>query len=193
MQDVNEKYLDIVKAGKDLFWKFGLKKVSVEEICEKAKVSRATFYKYFKNKEKLAVYILKSVIDDGIKDYQDIMANEIDFEQKVEKTILFKIDRAKDISQVFLNDLYKGEFPELTEYFARVTSDNIQMIKNDYRMAQSEGYIRSDIKIDFIMYYINKMYEMSTDEKLCSLYLNPAEMIAEMMRFFFYGILSRDK
>ncbi|MCF8379821.1 MAG: TetR/AcrR family transcriptional regulator [Bacteroidales bacterium] len=193
MQDVNVKYLDIVAAGKELFWKFGLKKVSIAEICEHAKLSRATFYKYFENKEKLAIYILKTVIDDGVKEYQDIMNAEIDFEKKVEKTILFKLDRTKDFSQEFLNDLYKGEFKELNSYFLRVTSDNIEMIENDYRQAQFDGHIRSDIKIEFIMFNINKMFEMMTDEKLSSLYLSPTDLIAEMIRFFFYGILPREK
>lgn len=193
MQDVNPKYVDILSSGKDLFWKFGIKKVSIAEICEKAAVSRATFYKYFENKEKLAVYILKSVMDDGIKEYQEIRDSANDFEKKVEKTILFKFDRTKDFSQEFLNDLYKGDFKELSAYFMRATSDNIEMIKNDYRQAQIEGHIRSDVKIEFIMYNINKMFETITDEKLNSLYLSPADLISEMMRFFFYGILSRDK
>jgi len=193
MQDVNPKYLDIVSSGQDLFWKFGIKKVSIAEICEKAEVSRATFYKYFENKEKLAIYILKSVIDEGTKEYQEIMNAEADFEIKVQKTIIFKFERSKDFSKEFLNDLYKGEFKELTAYFMRVTSDNVEMINNDYRQAQFDGHIRSDIKIEFIMYNINKMFEMITDEKLNSLYLSPAELISEMIRFFFYGILSRDK
>ncbi len=192
MQDVNVKYVDIVKAGKELFWKFGIKKVNVAEICQKAEVSRATFYKYFDNKEKLAIYILKSVIDDGIREYQEIMNSEDDFERKIQKTILFKIEKSKDISKEFMNDLYKGEFNELNEYFMKVNDDNLQMIKDDYRQAQFDGHIRSDIKIEFILFYINKMYEMIIDEKLISLYASPSDMIAEMMRFFFYGILPRN-
>ena len=40
----------IVKIGKDLFYKYGIKRVSVEEICAKANVSKMTFYKFYNNK-----------------------------------------------------------------------------------------------------------------------------------------------
>ena len=49
----NPKYLDIFKTAKDLFWKYGIKRVSIEEICKEAKVSKMTFYKFFPNKIEL--------------------------------------------------------------------------------------------------------------------------------------------
>ena len=55
MQNVNRKYDDIMSTGKDLFWKYGIRRVTVEEICEKSNVSKMTFYKYFPNKETLAL------------------------------------------------------------------------------------------------------------------------------------------
>ena len=52
------KVSQIMLAAKDLFWKFGIRKVSIEEICSKANVSKVTFYKYFENKIDLAIFIL---------------------------------------------------------------------------------------------------------------------------------------
>ncbi|RKY44359.1 MAG: TetR/AcrR family transcriptional regulator, partial [Candidatus Neomarinimicrobiota bacterium] len=42
----SKKKIDkIVETGKKLFYRYGIKKVSVEEICKEAGVSKATFYK----------------------------------------------------------------------------------------------------------------------------------------------------
>ena len=46
----SKKYQDIKKKGKELFWKYGTKRVTVEEICREAGVSKMTYYKFFKNK-----------------------------------------------------------------------------------------------------------------------------------------------
>ena len=50
-QPKNIKYNQILTKGKELFWKYGIKRVAIEEICKQAHVSKMTFYKYFKNKK----------------------------------------------------------------------------------------------------------------------------------------------
>ena len=56
---MTKKEQDILIAGKKLFFKYGLKKVTIEEICAEANVSKMTFYKYFPNKTAL----VKKVFD----------------------------------------------------------------------------------------------------------------------------------
>lgn len=56
----------LLSAGKELFVDRGLAGVSVEELLDKAAVSRATFYGLFANKIDLAVAILMPVFVDGI-------------------------------------------------------------------------------------------------------------------------------
>jgi AcrR family transcriptional regulator len=46
----NQKYLKILAAGRDLFWKHGFKRVTIEEVCREAGASKMTFYKFFENK-----------------------------------------------------------------------------------------------------------------------------------------------
>ena len=40
----NKKKQSIIKASRDLFMRYGIKRVTVEEICETAGVSKMTFY-----------------------------------------------------------------------------------------------------------------------------------------------------
>jgi AcrR family transcriptional regulator len=53
----NKKFQSTVNKAKELFWKYGIKKVSIEEICAEAPVSKMTFYKFFKNKNDLAEWV----------------------------------------------------------------------------------------------------------------------------------------
>ncbi|RYD71199.1 MAG: TetR/AcrR family transcriptional regulator, partial [Sphingobacteriales bacterium] len=49
-----EKIKDTVKkAAKELFRKYGYHKTSVNEIAKKARIAKATIYKYFESKEQV--------------------------------------------------------------------------------------------------------------------------------------------
>lgn len=56
----------LLEVGARLFVKRGIATVSVEQLVEKAGVSRATFYGFFANKYELAAAILLPVFDTGI-------------------------------------------------------------------------------------------------------------------------------
>ncbi len=191
MDNLNEKYKDLIIQGKDLFWKYGIKKVSVEEICEKAGTSRVTFYKYFKNKEQLAWYILKEILDNSFAEYEEIMNSDENFEFKVKQLIHFKIKNTGDLSYEFLNDINSNDFPTIIKLIEEMRRNSMQMLENNFREAQWNGFIRKDLKIEFLMYFINKMQELIYDPKLKNIYPDTGEMISELIQFLFYGIMPR--
>ena len=63
------------------------------------------------------------------------------------------------------------------------------MVLEDYLKAQKSGDVRPDIKPEFILYFLNYMFEMVRDEQLAKLYDSPQSLIMELVSFFFYGIL----
>ena len=193
MTEKNKKLQSIEENGQKLIWKFGLKRVTVEEICEVAKVSKMTFYKYFDNKEKLAIYLLKEIFDSAIAEYREVFDSTISFEEKMKAVVEMKLKFARDISKEFLKDIYGNDFPGLQAFTRQVSADNMEMIQRDFSEAQWNGEIRKDIKIDFLMYFLNKSIEMISDEKLVKMYSSISEMIRELTGFFFYGIIEREK
>ncbi|SRR6056297_3655730 len=189
MKKRNPKFRQIVKTAKDLFWKHGMSRITVEEICEKSGVSKMTFYKHFSNKTELAKHILQELFDEGIQVYREIMESNKPYVEKVKAIIQMKMDFTKEISQEFINDLYKGDDPELQEMIEKYVSRNMEMILKDFKKAQKEGNIRKDINPHFLVYMMNKTIDFSTDEQLIKLYSTPQEMINEFVRFFYYGIM----
>ena len=192
MDNLNEKYREIVNQGKILFWKHGIKKVTVEEICEKAGTSRVTFYKYFQNKEQLAYSILKSIIDGSFREYRDIMESDENFQVKVRQTIKFKMKYSSQMSHELLNDIMGGDFPDILKLITDAREKSFRMVQDDYSKAQKDGNIRKDVKIEFVLYFLNKMQEMISDPELEKVYPDTGELISELIRFFFYGLLPRN-
>ena len=63
---MSQKRDQLLQTGEALFIKHGMRRVTVEEICRQAGVSKPTFYKYFQNKAALARAIDALWIDESL-------------------------------------------------------------------------------------------------------------------------------
>ena len=191
MEKRSEKYEAIVHAAKSLFWKHGIRRVTMEEICEVAGVSKMTCYKYFSNKTAIARYLIEDMFESGIKAYKEIYHSDISYEEKVKKLLDLKMSNTHEMSQELLDDIYKYQDEELYETIETIKKRMIRIYLDDIREAQKIVAIRNDIKAEFMLYFLNNLTEMLTDKRLVGIYPNPEQMIAEVMNFFFYGIMPR--
>lgn len=189
----NQKRKKILAEGKSLFWKFGFKRVTVEEICAAAKVSKMTYYKFFANKMELIKTIINDISNEAISGYREIMDADIPFTEKITKQIEMKMEGTTNMSNEFMNDLIVHAEPEILEFYGKITEDTMKMVYNDYAEAIKNGELRSDVKPEFIIYFLNHMMEMLKDEQLSQLYANPNEMAMELVNFFFYGVVERNQ
>ena len=189
MEDRSEKFVAIVSAAKTLFWKHGIRRVSIEEICQEADVSKMTFYKYFSNKTAAAIYLIEEMFHSGMKAYKEIFNSNIPYEEKVKRVIELKMSNTHDLSQELFDDLYKNKDPEIDSTIEKIKNEMLDVYLEDFRESQKKGEIRADVKPEFILYFLNHLTEMLTDEKLVSIYPNPEQMILEVLSFFFYGIM----
>jgi AcrR family transcriptional regulator len=186
----NKKHQDILTTGKDLFWRYGLKRVTIEEICREAKVSKMTFYKFFPNKIELAKTILDNLMKASFNKVAQLIESNAPFSKKLEELFLMKMEGIKDISMEFIKDIYMDPKSGLKTYIEDYRQKSMGVIINFYKTAQERGSIRKDIKIEFILAFSNQLLKMMEDEKLMSLYKQPQDFIMEAMNFLFYGIVT---
>ena len=189
----SRKYRLIVETARDLFMRYGIKRITVEEICETAGVSKMTFYKHFKNKLDLAIFILNNIFEEGVNRYKRIMDQDVPFSVKAKEIIQLKLESTEDISKEMLKDFYDRSIPEVADLIQKITQENFKLLFDDLTAAQKKGEIRQDINLHFIIFMIGQMQKMATDETLLGLYGPTQAMASEFINFFFYGILSRNE
>ena len=90
MEKEPKKKNQIVEAAEKLFNQFGFKKVSVEEICQAADVSKMTFYKYFANKNELIKHLWQVMIDVSWAKLDQLEQQDVPFAEKVKMIIEMK-------------------------------------------------------------------------------------------------------
>ena len=180
----------LVDAGKALFYKYGYRKVTIEELCKLAGISKMTFYRFFKNKIDLVKFIMKEIADEGWERYLEIMCRDISFQEKIAATIQMKYEAADHYSDDFLRDIYGDKDTGLMFLLQKLSDEMMVQVLKDYKVAQDQGYIRKDLNLDFISYFLNQIANMFNDPVLIGLYNgNIREIMKELTNFFFYGIL----
>jgi AcrR family transcriptional regulator len=188
----NPKRELILKTGKELFWKFGFKRVTVEEVCKEAGISKMTFYKFFTNKIDLVKTIMNDILQESLSKYKNIMASEIPYPEKVVALIHLKSEQIETMSSEFFRDYVQTDDPEMISYLQQLSGESMQMFTDDFRKAQKNGDIRKDLKIEFIMYIMNHLVEMAQNDALINMYEEPQDLVMEITNFLFYGILNRE-
>lgn len=180
-------------AAKSLFWKYGIGKVTVEEICEHAEVSKMTFYRNFENKINVAEKVLVQLAEKGLSDYHEIMDTEIPFDEKIQRIVQLKHDSSENLSEDFIRDVYKAKDSVLKNILEEYQQISLQALRNDLTKAQKKGEIRKGLKIDFVIFMINSLNEKLLDERLTSMFGSTQELAVELTNFVFYGIMPKNQ
>lgn len=177
----------ILESAKALFWKYGLKKVTVEEICEQADVSKMTFYRRFVNKEHAAEEILEAILEDNLRRYSAIM-DEKNLSRKINEVLKLKHQESKNISKEFINEILTEDGSALSELVEKHTLKSYKVMIADFEKAKKEGWVRKDLKPEFIMDMLGVIRTKMQDEHFLKMFKSIDEAIMELSNFFFYGI-----
>ena len=189
---LNSKYQDIFRTAKELFWKYGIRRVSIEEICKEAGVSKMTFYKFFSNKKELAKTVMEVVFGEGLEKWEDVVNSNLSFKKKIEALFILKQEGTQDISMEFISDIYKNMDQDLQQFMDSHQQKSFQLFIQFLTDSQAKGLIRNDIKIDFVLTLLAQMSKMIENKELVAKYDHPQDLIMESMNFLFYGLLPRE-
>lgn len=184
----SKKEVAILEAGREFFWKYGFRKVTVDEICKAAGVSKMTFYRYFKDKAVLAKTIFDNEVEKAIEQFRQIMQSDLTVPEKMKHILLMKSASVNNISSDFINDFYSDNGSGLKAHIEQKTATSWGTILDVYRQAQLQGVFRKDMKPELLLYISQKVTDLFNDPYLTSLCGGPAGVIMEMARLFTYGI-----
>lgn len=181
----------ILIEGKKLFWKYGIQRVTVDEICKEAGVSKMTFYRTFDNKYELAKIILIELANDSYVIFSELFSREDPFPEIIKEFLEVKRAQAKAVSMEFVKDLY--EVNDFTSSLRALLEDSQQkmmaIVFKSFDKAREEGWIHEHMSTPFIMYIFDKIGNMTEDEHLLSLFSSSEELVVTLTNFLFHGIL----
>lgn len=177
-----DKRNQIIVTARRLFSRFGARRVTVEELCRQAAVSKATFYKHFKGKVGVLRHIHDDIIEQGFARFSELSALEIPFIEKIERMGEWKADFASQLDPQFFGDLIDVEHAA-DEYKRRYLA-NIEA-------GQRTGEVRTDIDPELLWLVLDKLGELYREPGWRKIYSDPVMFQRQLRTLIWYGLLTR--
>lgn len=180
--------------AKELFWKHGFKKVSIDEICKKAAVSRKTFYTYFPNKQALVLWILKSLTNEMLDVFAVLVADtEKSFSEKMNMLLSLKFEMNKEFSMEFINDFLHPDSAELLEYLNTVVGKSLKLTREFFTNAQQNGEMNPGLNLDFLLWNMQKQLEICSTPQALAMFPDSESMVRQISELMIYGVMKPEQ
>ena len=176
----SKKRRQLIETGKELFLKHGIKRITIDEICSEAGVSKVTFYKYFKNKQALLKTIRDEFIELGFAKFDEINDLDIPFVQKIKQMSRWRVDFFSSIKGEFLDEVL-----EMDNFIKKYMTRYTEILKS----AQAKGDIRKNISPHLIVLITEKMREVTLEGKWKEIFQDFADYQDQLRTILFWGLL----
>lgn len=133
-----------------MFFKYGVKSVSIDDICNEVHISKKTFYVYFKRKDDLIVDLLVKMREQKERDQKEML--------ECDNMIDFFLKNSKKFTQAGMMEKYTALFYDLEKYYPEIYADykeqmgerNEVMTKLMLQRGIEQRWFRDDMDLDMM-------------------------------------------
>ena len=155
----NDQRTHIIKTAGELFFRLGIRSVSIDDICHELGISKKTFYVYFESKDALIEQLLLSNLDYISAKMEDLLVLN-DFRQLVQVFLKRQEAEKNDVRRVpqLVYDL-KKYYPRQFETFQRQCFETQKSYIMRYlELGISQGLVRADLNIELTAVLFAKIH-----------------------------------
>lgn len=181
----------IIKEASKLFWRYGIKSVTMDDIARELGISKRTIYQHFPDKNAIVVEVIQNELGSQTCEFdaiEEAVSNPVD--QMIQLSAHMRIMMA-NINPALLFDLKKYH-PEGWQLFTEYKHQYVmQNVRENLKMGIEMGLYRDDIDIEVLSRLRIEQIEMAFDPTLFP--FSQFDMVHVQIQFinhFLRGILT---
>lgn len=149
----------IIKTAGELFFRLGIRSVSIDDICRELGISKKTFYVYFASKDELIEQMLQANLD-YIGGKMEELVKLHDFRQLVKKFIKRQEAEKNDVRRVpqLVYDLKKYYPRQFADFQVKCFEMQKGYIMRYLEMGVEQGLVRADLDIELTAVLFAKIH-----------------------------------
>jgi hypothetical protein len=141
---------DIIERVKELYLRYGIKSITMDDVARELGISKKTLYQYFTDKSDLVESVINSEIDRSRKKVDEILSLNYDAIEEMIYIHKFMDTMARQHSHVAEFDL-KKYYPALFNNIMKVKRDQIYHIwKQNIEKGKEQGFFRIEVNTEII-------------------------------------------
>ncbi|MBC7862119.1 MAG: TetR/AcrR family transcriptional regulator [Bacteroidia bacterium] len=179
----------IITAATDLFFRFGIKRITMDDISREMGISKKTLYTSFKDKDEIVDQLLEYSLCENVKNIDRINENAKDPIHELIESAKMMSSVFSRINPVFFYDL-KRFYPSGWEKYQVFKEKNImKIIENNLRRGVEMKIYRADLNIPVMTKFRVSQFDLALDPTIFpSDKFSLAETNALLLDHFMHGI-----
>jgi AcrR family transcriptional regulator len=184
---------DIIAAAAELFLRYGIKSITMDEIARQMGISKKTLYRHFKDKKDLVEKTLHEIVCLNKATINEIMGKGKNAIEEVFEMYNHANEIVRDYNPTLEFDLQR-QYPKVFRQVREMHRNQIfEAILQNLRKGKKEGLYRKDIDTDII----SKLYVMRMENMMHHDFITPEELhskkfFKEVFKYHLFAIMSAD-
>jgi TetR/AcrR family transcriptional regulator, cholesterol catabolism regulator len=135
----------ILQGAEELFFKYGIKAITMDDIAKHLAISKKTIYQYYKEKEEIINTLMNEKIKEDEKKFSKLHSDSPNVIQEVFAIMRVLSEDVGKINPVIFYELQKF-YPEAWKKFTHFKENFIRkQVEESLKRGQEQGYVRKDI------------------------------------------------
>lgn len=155
----------ISNSGK-LFFKYGIRNLTMDAIAEDLGISKRTIYENFKDKDELLTYCLEANTLEQNKIVDEILNNSENLIEALIKIIKHNVNTLKLINPVFYFDVQKYYYELFEVKIKKNRKKNLTRISDILNRGIQEKIFRSEINVEIVALLILEQFKMMGNQEI---------------------------
>jgi len=150
---------NIIGTARELFCQYGIKSITMDDICKQLGISKKTLYNYFGQKDDLIEAVLLRSKQSVGEAFGKLMADNPSIWDLLDK-LPATLQKMPDVRKVppFYYDLNKY-YPVLAKKHSEVVyAQNVEMTTRFLERGVEEGMFRSDLDVEVTAHFLSRIY-----------------------------------
>lgn len=178
-----------MQQARDIFMRFGLKSVTMDDLCREMSISKKTLYQFVNDKNDLVKKAMEFEIDQDQCEIKAIVDKNLNALDELFEIIGSVEEKLKNLHPSILYDMQKY-YPEAWAVMSNHRNNFIiKTIANNILKGQNEGIYRTDLNINIISLLFTAKVELLADSQtLTQLGIKPSQIYFENLKYHVRGI-----
>lgn len=185
--DIKDK---ILKGSEDLFMRYGVRSISMDDIARHLSVSKKTLYQHFADKEDLVVAVSKAHLEVERRVYESLRDSSSNAIEHLAKISMCMRQEMEELNPALLFDIQKFH-PKAWTVWSNFKKGVIKEIVDNLSQGIKEGYIREEVNPEILAIVRLELVQTAFNEEVFPRNkYKVVEVQAQLFDQFVYGIVT---
>lgn len=182
----------IIKKATEMFFRYGVKSVTMDDISRELGISKKTLYLHFADKDELVYQMFSCEMENDECQWEELQNEYPNVIERLLKENEFMRDSFKDMNPSLLHDIKRFHPRTWASFEQHKKGFLLEQAKHTLQEGINEGYFRADIQIDILAVLRIEQIELGFSPHLFPANTSILDIQFIFMDHFIRGILTEN-